>query len=99
MSGDAYRTERGSAGRWSLLLVMILGVLSTSYWSCLRIRRYRARFCKATALRLYLKRCPICSVPNVPMPLSRKLNRRLRSWRTPTLYVECCTVTAQQSQL
>jgi hypothetical protein len=27
VSGDAYRTERGSAGCWSLLLVLILGVL------------------------------------------------------------------------
>ena len=37
--------------------------------------------------RWFGKRCPICSVPKVPMPLSRKLKTKRFSCLTPTLKV------------
>src|SRR5215204_5910643 len=47
----------------------------------------------------YLARCPICSVPKLPIPLSRKLKTTRFSLRSPTLKLENCVATAQQSQL
>src|ERR1044072_9545960 len=49
------------------------------------------------AFILYLKRCPIWSVPKVPMPWRRKLKATRFSWRSPTLKVKYCAVIAQQS--
>src|SRR4051812_394122 len=51
-----------------------------------------------SAFILQRKRCPICSVPKVPMPLRRKLKTTRFSCRSPTLNVKYWPVTAQQSQ-
>src|SRR6185295_13872037 len=47
---------------------------------------------------LYRARWPICSVPKLPIPLRRKAKTTRFSFRRPTLKLENCAVTAQQSQ-
>jgi hypothetical protein len=53
--GEAYRTERSSAGCWSLLSDELGHARAFITEVAFRIRRYRARFCKLSLLALLLE--------------------------------------------
>ena len=57
---------------------------ATAFSSCSKSKIERG---KLPAVNLYLNCCPICSVPNVPIPFKRKLNTTRFSFRRPTLKV------------